>query len=153
MKRFGTMVLCYEFWWSLAGLQARRQKVQGKDDDKQHDHSAFNPSCVAESRMGSRCTGRVINFIKCQSWKKKWKGIAMCHFQTLRFSIIMRYSIHLIFFFCLFWRATRANIEDHRWSADHSLKTLAYSISEHDNMVVEPQPFSTVFFQSTTFLS
>ena len=30
MKRFGTFVRCYEFWWSLAGLQARRQMCRGK---------------------------------------------------------------------------------------------------------------------------
>ena len=43
--------------------------------------------------------GRVITFIKYQYWEKKWKAIATCHFQTLRFSAIVWYAIHLNFNF------------------------------------------------------
>jgi hypothetical protein len=57
------LVHCYEFGWSLAGLQARRQMYRGK--------MALNPSFVAESRVGSRQVGRVIKFIKCQYCEKK----------------------------------------------------------------------------------
>jgi hypothetical protein len=54
----------------------------------------------------------------------------VCNFQTL-FEILnysVCYAIHLILFFCLFWtnvqskRTTRAEPEDHLWSADHSLR-------------------------------
>ena len=33
--------------------------------------------------------GRVINFMNCQYWEKKWKAIAVCHFQTQIFSYSM----------------------------------------------------------------
>ena len=45
--------------------------VQEKDGEKHNVHSDSNPSFVAESRMGSRLMGKVINFIKCQYWEKK----------------------------------------------------------------------------------
>jgi hypothetical protein len=48
-RRFGTLVHCYEFGWSLAGLQG--PDVQGKDGKKHHSHT-------------------VINFIKYQYWEK-----------------------------------------------------------------------------------
>ena len=51
--------------------------VQGKDGEKLHVHIVFNPSFVAESRVGSLYMGRVINFIKYQYqyWEKKRKAI------------------------------------------------------------------------------
>jgi hypothetical protein len=83
-----------------------------------------NPSFVAESGVG-----RVVNFIKCQSWERKWKTLVECNFRTLRFSaIVYDTQFTVILFFCLFWtnvqskRTTRAEPEDHLWSADHSLK-------------------------------
>ena len=45
--------------------------VQGKDGEEHHVQSSLNPSFIAKSRLGSRYTGRVINFIKCQYWEKK----------------------------------------------------------------------------------
>ena len=51
MKRFGILVLCYEFGWSLAGIQPAAPDVPGKDDEKHQVHSAFNPTFVAESRV------------------------------------------------------------------------------------------------------
>ena len=44
--------------------------MQRKDGEKRQVHNVLNPSLVAESRVGSRKTGRVINFIKCQYWEK-----------------------------------------------------------------------------------
>ena len=35
---------------------------------------------------------------------------------------VIRNSFEFYFFFCIFWRTTRANLEDHRWSTDHSLR-------------------------------
>ena len=43
--------------------------------------------------------GKVINFLKCQYWEKKWTAIVMCHFQTPRFSAIVWYGIYLKFIF------------------------------------------------------
>ena len=54
MERFGILVLCYEFDWSLAELQARRQMCREKMARNNHVHSALNLSFVAESREGSR---------------------------------------------------------------------------------------------------
>ena len=45
--------------------------VQGKDGENHHIHSALNPSFVAESRVGCQSMVRVINFTKCQYWKKE----------------------------------------------------------------------------------
>ena len=53
MKRFGTLVLCYEFGWFLAGLQAWRQMYREKMA-RNHVIDALNPSFVAESNVGSR---------------------------------------------------------------------------------------------------
>ena len=43
--------------------------VQGKDSEKHHVQSALN-IYFAESRMGSRQMGRLINFIKYHTGKK-----------------------------------------------------------------------------------
>ena len=40
MKSFGTLGLCYEFGWSLAGLQAAEPDLQRKDGEKHHVHSS-----------------------------------------------------------------------------------------------------------------
>ena len=50
--------------------------VQGKH----HVHSVLNPSFVAESRVGSRLTGKVIIFHKISVLGEKGKAIATYHF-------------------------------------------------------------------------
>ena len=64
--------------------------VQGKDGERHHVHSALHLSFVPESRVGSRLTGRVINFITCQYWEKKEKGD--CHV-TFPNSEVFGYSV------------------------------------------------------------
>ena len=80
--------------------------VQGKDGEKHHIHSALNSSFVAESRVGCRSMVSVglINFIKCQYWKKEWKVIALSHYQTLEiFSYsVIRNLLEFYFFLCIF---------------------------------------------------
>ena len=44
--------------------------VQRKDGERHHVHSVLSPSFVAESRVGTRTMGRVINFIKYQYWEE-----------------------------------------------------------------------------------
>ena len=78
--------------------------VQGKNAEKRRVRSALNPSFVAECRVGTRLTDGAIIFIKSQYWEVKWKMIVMCHFQTLRFSAILWYTINLNFIFsCVFF--------------------------------------------------
>ena len=54
IKRFSTLVLCYEFGWSLVGLQVQHQMCKEKmvRNTTFILHSALNPCFVAESRMG-----------------------------------------------------------------------------------------------------
>ena len=49
MKRFGTLVFCYEFGWSLAGFCRRGARWAGKTPRS----SALNPSFIAEIRVGN----------------------------------------------------------------------------------------------------
>ena len=50
MKRFGTLVLCYEFGWEKVRRQICREEMARNN----HVHSALNPSFVAESRVEIR---------------------------------------------------------------------------------------------------
>ena len=64
MKRFGTLVLCYEFGWSLAGLQALRQmwrvyipllllRISGKSVDGQGNK--FHKISVLGEKLKGDC--------------------------------------------------------------------------------------------------
>jgi len=65
-----------------------------------HVFATENPSFVVESRVG-----RVVNFIKCQSWRESLKTLVVCNFQTL-FEILnysVWYAIHVNFIFSVFF--------------------------------------------------
>ena len=71
----------------------------GPKQCSKHVFATENPSFVAESRVD-----RVVNFIKCQSWERKFKD-ACCNFQTL-FEILIYsvwYAIHVNFIFSVFF--------------------------------------------------